>query len=115
MEQTKTLKTTRSWSYRQGFKKGIEIVNNNYLQHGYFADEENEIAIKGFRKQISEGVDKNGVKLTYQQIEWRKGVVDGIMYKCGSSHQREESPFERYERIHNYGEPKPYDGTNYWE
>lgn len=112
-------KTNKSWSYRQGFKKGIEISNNNHSEFGYFADEENERTIKGFQKQISEGVDKNGVKLTYQQIEWRKGVVDGINYTYGkygtSLNKKQESPFERYERLHNYGKPKPYTGTDYWE
>lgn len=108
-------KANKSWSYKQGFKKGLEIFANNHLQHGYFADEENEMTVRAFQHQIDTGVDKDGNKLGYNQIEWRKGVIDAINYKSGSSLQRrEESPFERYERIHNYGERKPYDGTN-WE
>ena len=105
---------THSWSYRQGFKKGLEIVNNNHQQHGYFADEENQAALYGFQKQIDEGVDKTGQKLKHSQIEWRKGVIDAIRSKYGSSlYRKQESPFERRERIHNYGERKPYDGTNF--
>ena len=116
MELKKAIKTTRSWSYKQGFKKGIEISNNNHLQHGYFADEENEMTVKGFQKQINEGIDKNGNKLNYNQIEWRKGVIDAIIYKSGSSGQRkQESPFEQRLNNHYYGERKPYNGTNYWE
>lgn len=100
-------KTNRSWSYRQGFKKGIEISNNNHSEFGYFADEENEMAIKGLQKQINEGIDKYGVKLTYQQIEWRKGVVDGIYYTYGkygtSLNKKQESPFEQRLNQHYYG------------
>lgn len=110
-------KANKNWSYKQGFKKGIEISNNNHLQHGYFADEENEKAIKCFQKQINEGVDKNGNKLTYDQIQWRKGVIDGIYYtynKLGATlRHKEEGPFERYQRIHDYGERKAYTGNNY--
>lgn len=115
MELKKALKTTRSWSYKQGFKKGIEIFNNNHLQHGYFADEENERTVRGFQKQIETGVDKQGNKLTYTQIEWRKGVIDAINSKSGSSRQSKElSPFEQRLNNHYYGEQKPYNGTN-WE
>lgn len=119
MELKKAIKNTRSWSYRQGFKKGIEISNNNHREYGWMADEQNQLAVYGFQKQIREGVDKQGNKLNQQQIEWRKGVVDGIKQtysKFGANlmGRREESPFERRERIHNYGEPKPYDGTSHW-
>lgn len=100
-------KANKSWSYKQGFKKGIEISNNNHLEHGYFADEENEMTVKGFQKQINEGVDKNGNKLTYDQIQWRKGVIDGINYTYGkygtSLNKKCESPFEQRLNQHYYG------------
>ncbi len=106
----------RSWSYKEGFKKGIEISNNNHLKHGYFADEENEMTVKGFQKQIDEGVDKEGNKLTYNQIQWRKGVVDGIKHKNVTVYCfKERSPFEQRLDEHYYGEKNPYNGTNYWE
>ncbi len=86
----------RSWNYKEGFKKGIEISNNNHLKHGYFADEENEMTVKGFQKQIDEGVDKEGNKLTYNQIQWRKGVVDGIKHKNVTGYCfKERSPFSK--------------------
>lgn len=97
-------KANKSWSYKEGFKKGIEISNNNHLKYGYFADEENEMTVKGFLRQIDEGVDKNGNKLTYNQIQWRKGVVDGIRYKNGTSYNsKEQSPFEQRLNQHYYG------------
>lgn len=115
MEQTKAIKVNRSFSYKQGFKKGIEIFANNHIQHGYFADEENEMTVKGFQRQIDEGVDKDGNKLTYSQIEWRKGVIDAIRCKSGSNYKFKESPFEQRLNNHYYGERKQYNGTNYWE
>ena len=109
-------KANKSWSYIQGFKKGIEISNNNHLEHGHFADEENELTVKGFQKQIDEGVDKDGNKLTHSQIQWRKGVVDGIKHKNGTGYCfKEPSPFEQRLNNHYYGERKPYNGTNRWE
>lgn len=77
---------SKSRGYKQGFKKGIEISNNNCRQYGYFADEENEKTIKDFQKQIDEGFDKNGNKLTYDQIQWRKGVIDGTKHKNGTGY-----------------------------
>ena len=116
MELNKTLKTARSWSYIQGFKKGIEISNNNHLEHGYFADEENEMTVRVFQKQINEGLDKFGNKLTHNQIQLRKGIIDGIKHKNGTGYCfKESSPFEQRLNRHDYGEKKPYNGTNYWE
>lgn len=108
--------TPRSWSYRQGFKKGLDMTTNNHVQHGYFADDENKMLLYGFQKQIDEGRDKSGQQLTQNQIEWRKGVVDAIRSRYGSSLDvKRESPFEKREREHYYGEKKPYDGTNWYD
>lgn len=106
----------KSWSYKEGFKKGISLAQNNHSIYGYFADEENERAVKYFQKQIDDKLDKDGNKLSYQRIEWRKGVVDGINYsyqRFSNPRQAEESPFEKRLRLHDYGEQRPYNGTNY--
>lgn len=101
----------RSWSYRQGYKVGLQIVKDNNSKHGYFADEENKKAVCGFQRQIDNG------GLSTNQVEWRKGVIDSIRssYSKYGAHltEREEGPFERQLRIHDYGEKKPYDGTNW--
>ena len=114
MELKKAQKTSWSWSYRQGFKKGIEIAKSNQLQHGYFADEENEKAIYGFQKQVNDKMDKEGNALNYNQIEWRKGAIEGIKYTYGSYGKQKYSPSERREQQHYYGERKSYDGTDFY-
>ena len=95
---------SKSRGYKQGFKKGIEISNNNRRQYGYFADEENEKTIKDFQKQTDEGFDKNGNNLTYDQIQWCKGVVDGIKHRNGTGYCfKDPSPFEQRLNQHYYG------------
>lgn len=107
------MKNNRSWCYKQGFKAGLQIARDNLSQHGWLADEENKKAIRGFQRQIDQG------NLTKNQVEWRQGVIDSIRYTY-SQHgaqimPKEESPFEKRLRIHDYGEKKPYDGTKWWE
>ena len=120
MDQTKAIKVTRSWCYKQGFKAGIEISQDNHREYGWMADEQNKLAVQNLQKQIDEGKDKYGNPLNGNQKEWREGAIAGIKYtysKFGASltSRKEESPFERREREHYYGKRKPYDGTNYWE
>ena len=47
-----------SFSYKQGFKKGIEIYNQNSSK-GYFSDEDNQRVMKRCKQYADTGVKDN--------------------------------------------------------
>ena len=68
-----------SFSYKKGFKKGIEIYNQNST-NGYFADEDNQKAMKRCKQYADSGV-KDNQPLKQTQIEFYYGMCDGIEYQ----------------------------------
>ncbi len=57
-----------SFSYKKGFKKGIEIYNQNF-SNGYFADEDNQKAMKRCKQYADSGYKYNQ-PLRQTQIEF---------------------------------------------
>ena len=68
-----------TFSYKLGFKKGIEIYNQNSL-NGYFADEDNQKLIKRCKYYADTGY-KNNLPLKQTQIDLYLGMYDGIRYQ----------------------------------
>ena len=68
-----------TFSYKQGFKKGIEIYNQNSSK-GYFADEDNQRVMKRCKQYADSGY-KDNQALKQTQIEFFYGMYDGINYK----------------------------------
>ena len=63
---------------KYGFKKGIEIFNENET-HGYFAVADDEKAIARMQCYVDSGI-KGDEKLTYTQVLFFKGVIAGIRF-----------------------------------
>lgn len=96
-----------SFSYKKGFRKGIEIYTDNLRSSGYYADVNNRRTITNCRSYADKGF-KNNIRLTENQTDYYYGLADGIEYKYKSggtplSSVKQDSPFERREREHYYG------------
>lgn len=106
-----------SYSYKKGFRRGIEIFNQN-KQEGYFSIDEDIKAMK-ICMRIADNKTKNAKPLTPSQTDYYNGIADGLKYilkQYGITiPQKTESSFERKEKLHNYGKPRPYDGFKFWE
>ena len=106
-----------TFSYKQGFKKGIEIYNQNSSK-GYFSDEENLRAMKRCKLYADTGV-KDNQPLRQTQIEFYYGMYDGINYKYKQNGtpitNKKTSNFEEYENNHYYGKENHYDGFGYYD
>ena len=109
--------TKNSFSYKQGFKKGIEIYNENKSQ-GYFADQENERIMRRCKTYADTGY-KNNEQLRETQIDYYFGMYDGIRFaykKDGISiPYKKYSRFEEYETNFYYKNKNHYDGFNCYE
>ena len=96
--------TKNSFSYKQGFKKGIEIYNQN-ASEGYFADQNNECVMKTCKQYADSGY-KNNQPLKQTQIDYYLGMYDGIKYRykdLGTPiYEKRYSKFEEYEHNHYY-------------
>ena len=95
-----------SFSYKKGFRKGIEIYTDNLRSGGYFADSNNKRTMNNCRSYADKGF-KNNIRLTENQTDYYYGLADGIEYKYKSggtplSPVKQDSPFERREREHYY-------------
>ena len=101
-----------TFSYKLGFKKGIEIYNQNSSK-GYYSDEENNRAMKRCKQYADIGY-KNNQPLRQTQIDYYYGIHDGIRhgYKQHGSYIPEKnlSKFEQYEHNHYYGKENHYNG-----
>lgn len=106
-----------SFSYKKGFRKGIEIFKEN-KQDGYFSIDEDIHAMKACMRYADNRM-KNGEELKQTQVDYYNGIADGLRFSLKQYGiripQKEESYFERKERLHNYGKPRPYDGFKFWE
>ena len=106
-----------TFSYKQGFKKGIEIYNQNSSK-GYFSDEDNLKAMKRCKQYADTGV-KDNQPLRQTQIEFYYGMYDGINYKYKQYGtpitNKKTSKFEEYENNHYYGKENHYDGFGYYD
>ena len=107
--------TKNSFSYKQGFKKGIEIYNQNF-SNGYFADEDNQKAMKRCKQYADTGY-KNNEPLRDTQIDYYYGMYDGIRYgykKHGTPiPDKKYSRFEEMEKQFYYGKENTYNGFGY--
>ena len=103
--------------YKQGFKKGIEIYNQNSSK-GYFSDEDNQRVMKRCKQYADTGV-KDNQPLRQTQIEFYYGMHDGINYKYKQNGtpiiNKKTSKFEEYENNHYYGKENHYDGFGYYD
>lgn len=94
-----------SYSYKQGFKKGIEIYTEN-KNNGYYSDEDNERVMKSCKRYADSGY-KNGTALKETQIQYYFGMYDGIRYGYKQNGIRlpneRFSKFEENERNFYYG------------
>jgi hypothetical protein len=106
-----------TFSYKQGFKKGIEIYNKNASQ-GYYKDEDNERAMKRCKQYADTGY-KDNQPLRQTQIEFYYGMYDGIRYSYkqkGVSIKNEKySKFENHEKEKHYGKKSHYDGFGFYD
>ena len=106
-----------SFSYKQGFKKGIEIYKQN-SSNGYFSDEDNQKVMRCCKRYADTGYKKD-VALRPTQIEFYYGMYDGIKYcykQAGTPiYEKKYSNFERYEQNHYYGKENHYDGFGYYD
>ena len=106
-----------TFSYKQGFKKGIEIYNQNSSK-GYFADEDNQRVMKRCKQYADTGV-KDNQPLRQTQIEFYYGMYDGINYKYKQYgtpiYNKKISNFEINENKHYYGKENHYDGFGYYD
>ena len=95
-----------SFSYKQGFKKGIEIYSAN-KSLGFDSDCKNEKTIMTCKNYADSGY-KDGQILKQTQIEFYYGMYDGIRYSYKQYgiyiKEDRESNFEKREKIHYYGE-----------
>ena len=99
------MKTQKSFCYKQGFKKGLEIFKSNQSL-GYFADEQNKRIQRNCRVYSESGY-KRDIKLSKNQIDYYSGIADGINYKFALlgikiENKREISSFEKREYNHYY-------------
>ncbi len=94
-----------SFSYKQGFKKGFEIYNENSLK-GYYSDKYNERVMERCNQYTDTGY-KNGEPLRQSQIDYYFGMYDGIRYGYNQHEtympDRKISKFEQREYQHYYG------------
>ena len=106
-----------TFSYKKGFKKGIEIYNDNSSK-GYFADEDNQKTMKRCKQYADTGY-KNNQPLKQTQIDYYFGMYDGIKYAYKQHGtpiiDKKTSKFERYEHNHYYGKENHYDGFGYYD
>lgn len=72
-----------SFSYKKGFRKGIEIYTDNLRSGGYFADSNNKRTMNNCRSYADKGF-KNNIRLTENQTDYYYGLADGIEYKYKS-------------------------------
>ena len=102
---------------KYGFKKGIEIFNENET-HGYFAVADDEKAIARMQRYVDSGM-KGDVKLTHTQVMFFKGVIAGIRFglKRKSIYPERErtSSFQQRYGEHCYGKENHYDGFAWYE
>ena len=93
-----------SFSYKKGFKKGIEIYNQNSA-NGYFADEDNQRVMKRCKQYADSGV-KDNQPLKQTQIEFYYGMCDGIEYQYKQygtpTYKKQLSKFEEREQRFYY-------------
>ena len=107
--------TKNSFSYKQGFKKGIEIYKENESK-GYYRDQENEKVMKRCKRYADTGY-KNDIALRITQIDYYYGMYDGIRY-CYKKHgiRIPDKGYSRFEEMENqfyYGKENKYDDFGY--
>ena len=106
-----------TFSYKQGFKKGIEIYNQNSSK-GYFSDEDNQRVMKSCKQYADTGC-KNNEPLRQTQIEFYYGMYDGIRYSYNQYGTKipnqKRSRFEERETHHYYGKENHYNGFGYYD
>ena len=94
-----------TFSYKQGFKKGIEIYNENST-NGYYSDQNNERVMNRCKQYADTGY-KNNEHLRQTQIDYYLGVYDGIRYQYKQYGtflpDKKLSKFEQREHLHYYG------------
>ena len=104
--------TKNSFSYKQGFRKGIQIYNENSSK-GYYSDQDNEKTMKRCKQYADTGY-KNNEPLRDTQIDYYYGMYDGIRYgykKHGNPiPDKKYSRFEEQEKQFYYGKENHYDG-----
>ena len=104
--------TKNSFSYKQGFRKGIQIYNEN-SNKGYYSDQDNEKTMKRCKQYADTGY-KNNEPLRDTQIDYYYGMYDGIRYgykKHGNPiPDKKYSRFEEQEKQFYYGKENHYDG-----
>lgn len=106
-----------SFSYKQGFKKGIEIYNENSSK-GYYSDQDNEKTMKRCKQYADTGY-KNNEPLKATQVDYYYGMYDGIRFgykKHGTLiPEKKSSRFEEQEKQFYYGKERHYDGFGYYD
>ena len=109
--------TKNSFSYKQGFRKGIQIYNENSSK-GYYSDQDNEKTMKRCKQYADTGY-KNNEPLRDTQIDYYYGMYDGIRYgykKHGNPiPDKKYSRFEEQEKQFYYGKENHYDGFWYYD
>ena len=94
-----------SFSYKQGFKKGYEIFQEN-SNIGYYSDQNNEKVMNRCKQYADTGY-KNNIPLKQSQIDYYYGMYDGIRYgyKQHGTFMPDKriSKFEQREYQHYYG------------
>lgn len=102
---------------KYGFKKGIEIFNENET-HGYFAVADDEKAIARMQRYVDSGM-KGDEKLTHTQVLFFKGVIAGIRFglkrKAVYPERERTSSFQQRYEEHCYGKETHYDGFAWYE
>ena len=73
----------KSWCYKKGFGKGIEIYNQN-ANSGYYGDKTIEKIYLNSLEYADTGM-KNGTALNQNQVDYYYGLADGIKYRCSQS------------------------------
>ena len=111
------MKNKNSFSYKQGFRKGIQIYNENSSK-GYYSDQDNEKTMKRCKQYADTGY-KNNEPLRDTQIDYYYGMYDGIRYgykKHGIAiPDKKYSSFEEKENQFYYGKENHYNGFGYYD
>jgi len=99
-----------SFSYNQGFKKGIEIYRSN-KSLGYDSDSASERTMKTCKRYAESGY-KNDQALRDTQMDFYCGMSDGLRYGFRQDgiyiKDTDESSFEKRENEHYYGKEEHY-------
>ena len=111
------MKNKNSFSYKQGFKKGIEIYKSN-SNKGYYSDSDNDKVMKRCKRYADTG-NKNGEPLRDTQIDYYYGMYDGIRYGYKQHGiaipDKKYSSFEEKENQFCYGKENHYNGFGYYD